>query len=257
MGILLEGIHVGYTQAPRKTILYGGHGIGKSTFAAGAPGTIFMDIEGGLSRIDCHSLPRIHDYKSCIESLRELYQEDHPYKTLAIDTLDVLETLVWAHVCSQNHVKTIDIIDWGKGYAIASDYWVVILKWLDALVAHREMEIILLAHLRVERLELPGVEAYDRYVPRLHRKALALFTEWADEVLFANRKIYTKEVKNGFDEKKSRALPVGIGDRMIYTSFDPSHEAKNRLGLPIEIPLDWALYQQARDDILKPQEKLP
>jgi len=46
-------INKGKQPGPRKILLYGEEGVGKSTFANGAPRTIFLDIEEGLRDIDC------------------------------------------------------------------------------------------------------------------------------------------------------------------------------------------------------------
>ena len=40
--------------------------------------------------------------------------------------------------------------------------------------------------------------------------------------------------KLGKEEKKA----VGGGDRVLYTEERPTHDAKNRLGLDYEIPMD-------------------
>ncbi|QOJ16318.1 MAG: AAA family ATPase [Phycisphaeraceae bacterium] len=81
---------------------------------------------------------------------------------------------------------------------------------------------------------------YDRYSPRLHKLASALVQEWADEVLFATYKVHTVKVDEGFNKAKHNG--VSTGERIIRTVERPAHVAKNRLGLPEEIPLDYRVY---------------
>ena len=49
---LLETITTGKAQQPPRIMIYGSEGVGKSTFAASAPGCIFVQTEDGLSEID-------------------------------------------------------------------------------------------------------------------------------------------------------------------------------------------------------------
>ena len=114
------------------------------------------------------------------------------------------------------------------------------LEGLSALRADRGMTAILIAHARIERFENPETESYDRYVPRLHRLASQVLQEWCDEVMFATFKVYTKQTDEGFDRKRNQG--IGTGERVLRTVERPSHLAKNRLGLPEEMPLDWNVY---------------
>jgi len=75
-------------------------------------------------------------------------------------------------------------------------------------------------------------------VPRLHKTASALVTEWCDEVLFATYKVFTKSTDEGFN--RTRAQGIGSGERVLRTVERPAHLAKNRLNLPDELPLIWA-----------------
>jgi hypothetical protein len=108
---------------------------------------------------------------------------------------------------------------------------------LTALRDERGMAIVLLAHAKVERFENPETESFDRYAPRLHKTARDMVIEWCDEVLFANYKVFTKATDEGFN--RTRVQGVGSGERILRTSERPSHLAKNRLGLPDELPLSW------------------
>ena len=49
---ILNTITKGKTPKPPIILLYGQEGVGKSTFAAKAPGTIFVPTEDGLNEID-------------------------------------------------------------------------------------------------------------------------------------------------------------------------------------------------------------
>ena len=64
----------------------------------------------------------------------------------------------------------------------------------------------------------------------------SLVQEWCDEVLFANYRVFTKSANEGFN--RTRSVAIGEGERVIYCCERPSFQAKNRLSLPPEIPMD-------------------
>jgi AAA domain len=237
---LLERVMSGRSPAPRRVMLYGTQGIGKSTFAAGAPRPVFIQTEDGLGEIDCDKFPVAASFDDAMRALSELYTEEHHYKTVVIDSLDWMERLIWAEVCRKKNVTSIEDIGYAKGYVFALTQWKELIEGLSALRSDRGMSVVLIAHARIERFENPETEAYDRYVPRLHKLAAAVVQEWCDEVLFATYKVYTRQTDEGFDRKRTQGL--GTGERVIRTEERPAHVAKNRLGLPEELPLDWNAY---------------
>ena len=83
---------------PRRLMLYGVHGIGKSTFAAEAPNAVFLPTEDGIADIDCESYPLSSCFDQFMHYLQELHDEEHDRSTLVIDSLDWLERLIWAEV---------------------------------------------------------------------------------------------------------------------------------------------------------------
>jgi len=64
---------------------------------------------------------------------------------------------------------------------------------------------------------------------------------WADALLFANfRTAVVKDEAKGGGE---RARGVGTGERVLYCEERAAFWAKNRYGLPAEIPLSWANFE--------------
>jgi hypothetical protein len=235
---IFTSILTGAKPGPRRMLVYGTAGIGKSTFATCAPSPIVIQTEDGLGEIDCHKFPVAQSFTEVMNALAALYQEDHRYRTVVIDSLDWLERLIHAEVCKNRQVPTIEDIGYGKGYAFAIQHWRDVLEGLGALRENNGMSVILIAHAKIERFENPETEPYDRFVPRLHKTAAAMVSEWCDEVLFASYKVFTKSTDEGFNQKRIQGL--GSGERVLRTTERPSHLAKNRLGLPDELPLIWA-----------------
>ncbi len=238
--MLMERIHAGRIDAPRRVVLYGVHGVGKSSWASCAPAPIFLPTEEGLNDLDVAKFPLLTRYADVLQAIDELYQSAHDFKTLVIDSADWLERLIWDDVCRKEQVESIEEIGYAKGYTFALDRWREVLAGIDALRRERAMHAVLIAHSKIERFESPETESYDRYSPKLHKHAAALVQEWADEVLFACYRVMTRATDEGFGKERTRGL--GTGERLLRTTERPAHLAKNRLDLPDELPLLWDAY---------------
>ena len=91
---LLKQVHSGKQPAPRRIVLYGTHGIGKSTWGSMAPKPIFIQTEDGLGEIACDKFPLARRFDDVMQALSELYTEEHSYRTVVVDSLDWLERLI-------------------------------------------------------------------------------------------------------------------------------------------------------------------
>lgn len=249
---MLESIKSGRENKPPRVMVYGQEGVGKSTFGASAPGAIFVQTEDGLGEIDCCKFPLAQNFGDVVAALTALRDEDHNFRTVVIDSLDWLERLIFDEVCKEFGVRSIEKADggYGKGYVDALVHWRKVLSLLDDLRNQRGMMVILVAHAKVERFEDPENMAYDRYAPRLHKHAASLISEWVDAVMFAMKRMRVS--KDG--DARAIASPIGAdgGERILRTNGSPACVAKNRFGLPNEIPLQWDAFLQAYQNSVAP-----
>jgi len=225
----------GLRQEPQRIVIYGPEAIGKSTLASQLPDPVFIDVEGSTSDLDVFRAPSPSSWRSLIDMTNEFITNHHGRKTLVIDTADWAERLCIAHICASNNLTALGgQEDYGRSYNLLETEWC---RWLDALsrVAASGMHICLLAHAKMRKFEVPDQEgAYDRWELKLERKSAAALKEWARCVLFLNYKTY---VVAG-DRKGDKAKGTG-GKRIIYTSHHPVWDAKNRIGLADELPLEF------------------
>ncbi len=237
---LMEHIQRGKTAQPPRILIYGVEGVGKSSWAAAAPDPVFISTEDGLGEIDTAKLPLCKDFDTVIAQLNAILAEQHGFHTLCIDSLDWLERLIWDAECAEYGAKNIERVDggYGHGYVIALTYWRKVISLLDRIRTERRMGVILIAHSKIETFQDPVNGPYDRYSPRLHKSACALVSEWVDGVLFASHRIRVGDGK---------ASPVGSGggERLLRTVGSPACVAKNRYGLPDELPLSWDAFASA------------
>lgn len=226
-------------KAPR-VMIYGPHGLGKTTFGAGAPSPIFILTEDGLGRLEVDHFPVATSFDDVVGAISSLYEEDHNFQTVVIDSLDWLDALIWNDINSKHDDKA---LAFGKGAVIAADYWRNILEGLNALREDKGMAVVLIAHAEIKRFDSPEVEPFDRYRPKLQERSSALVQEWCDAVLFTNFKTIVKKDDVGFNKTVSRGITTG--ERLVYTTEKPAYLAKNRYSLPESIPLEWSAFAEA------------
>ena len=237
---ILSTVTTGKKPVPVSCLIYGVDGIGKTTFASQAPNPIFIGTETGTLQLDVTRLPAPQNYAEFLQQVHALRLESHSYKTLVIDTLDWLEPLIWAQICSEAGVTSIEKVDggYGKGYTRALDYWRTILRALAVL--QRRMHVVLIAHALIKKFDDPEqLASYDRYLVALNEKAAMLVRQSVDVVLFANYKVKVINVREGAQGAKGKGK--GTAERVMFSETRPSFDAKNRFGLPFELPLDWKI----------------
>lgn len=234
----LANVSRGKQERPLRVIVYGVEGVGKTTFGAEAPKPIFLCAEDGTSHLDVARFPSPRSWMETIEAVRELLRGEHDFKTLVIDSLDWLEPLCWTHVCQTGGKASIEDFGYGKGYVLAVERWRELLTNLDLLVRNRRMNVVMVAHATVKRVDDPQAGAFDRYRMKLHEKTSDVLREWVDAVLFARHEVRVIE-RNGKPRGQSS------GARLLHTTWTAAYDAKNRFDLPETLPLSWEDFEAA------------
>jgi hypothetical protein len=193
-----------------------------------------MPIEDGSQEIDAPSLPLQADWQQIVETLDSLIEDHQGIKALIVDSLTAAQEKLFADICLEYQVKTIEKADggYGKGYVRATEKWRELLERFTMLRA-KGVAILLIAHSAVSRCVDPRLPEYDRLVPRLYQNAkgqgiMPQTVEFCDAVFCVAPDAFVA------DETKRRA--GGDGSRILYAQDRPAFLAKNRYQLPAEIP---------------------
>ena len=226
----------------------GTDGIGKSTFAAGAPDPIFICAEDGLRYISVDHFPVCETYSDVVQQIKTLGSQDHDYKTVVLDTTDATERLCQEQVKETHNIKTIEALGFGKGFTESYELFCHILRGLEALSVAKQMHVILLSHVQIRTFSDPEHEPYDRYELNTHKKVASYIRAWVDFNLFANHEFTTVKSGQGFNEKyRGKTFS---DNRYLFTQRTAAFDAKSRLQLPRRIELAWPSFVGACEQVV-------
>ena len=135
-----------------KFLVYGESGVGKTVFASTWPNPVFLDIDKGMASVnrEVHRIS-IDSWDDLVEATDFLANEEHPFKTVVLDSLNELQYLSMRNVIQsfpsirRSYDSLASISDYGK---MLDDFDKIVrfIKSMDtnvvfiAQVAQREFE---------------------------------------------------------------------------------------------------------------------
>lgn len=218
-----------------RLVAFGAEGIGKSTFASQFPDPLFIDLEGGTHQLDVARFPKPETWGDLLEEVDAVIAEPSVCKTLVIDTADRAEVLLTNAILEENGVDTIERVGggYGKGFTMLQERFIKdFLNRLDRVIA-KGVNVTILAHAIMRKLESPDDPPYDRWELKVSKKVAPVIKEWADILLFLNYDILVTQDDSGRNKAK------GSGKRMMHANHRPTYDAKNRYGLPDDMELSF------------------
>ena len=242
--ISLGSIVSGVQKEPFSIFLMGVPGVGKSTFAAGAPKPIFLDLESGTAHLPVKRW-HVRGYEQALRALDVLATQPHDFETVVLDGIGRLEE--WIHERVLLGTKWTSITEYGGGYGkgpeAALEHWKPVITRLRHLRERRGMHVILLGHVALKTYKNPFGADWERYVPKLQDKAASFIREIVGYVLFARFESFAVK-----DETDKRVRGMSSDARILHTQWNAAFDAKNRGDLPAELPLSWDAFESAVRD---------
>ena len=230
---LLDSLIATTKPAPPKMIVYGQPGIGKTTLAASAQ-SILIDCENGAGAVPgLTRTPYLESWPQMRQWLSEIASAPPAgAAAVSVDTIDWMIQRIIEHVVLDLDGKAPDDITNTLGTShggyfkareiVQNIVYRELLPMLNA-ITHNGMAVILLAHAANTKMTSP--EGYDLRLatPDLPAWIAPPFIEWADAILYATR---------ARDDPDCRILITEETNVVL---------AKNRYGLPRELPLTAAM----------------
>lgn len=252
MGISLSNLTVAKaSDLPPRILIYGPEKMGKTSLAAEFPDPIFLRIECGppegvdLPGWDIACKDDIYD------AIGELYNSDHDFKTVVIDSVSALERkVIWPSVLDTVTIQdgpragqkadNIEDYGFGKGYAYTLQIWEDIIDGMNSL-RQRGMSIIYIGHSVVTEFKDPMNATYSVYDIALQNavkvSAAARLKQEVDAILFINTdtRAEKEDPSNKFNK---RVIAKGGTSRWIHAEKSAGFSAGNRYDMPAKFPFD-------------------
>jgi hypothetical protein len=222
-----------------RVLCYGGDGVGKTRFAAGAPDPFFLDVNRGSLEYDVKRvIPET--WSETLEWIGAVERGVVNCKTLVIDSVSDLE-----HMGNMEFFPNSTIDKWDGGYGRGETY--ALTRWREMLSALERVwisgkAIILIGHMTVKHFDDPTQVGYDRYELAARQKIAGALRQWVDYVLFAKEHLDHQKIA------RDEVRPVTNGSRWLHTQRSPAFDAKSRgtTLFPERVLLSWDEFAKAR-----------
>ena len=240
----------------KRIVFYGAEGIGKSTLASQCPDPLFIDTEGSTTHMDVKRFEAPSSWQMLLDQVQYVIDNPTVCRTLVIDTADWAEQIEINDLCKKKGWDGLEGAGYGKGYQYSAEEFGKLLNKLTEVVK-RGVNVVITAHATLRKVELPEeMGAYDHWEMKTSKKVAPMIKEWADVVLFLNYQVNVVNT-DGKGAIKGKNKAQG-GRRVIHTNHTPFWDAKNRFGMPEELPLDYMsiapLFENGGQDFHKAPE---
>jgi DNA polymerase III delta prime subunit len=211
-------------------LLYGPHGIGKTTFANElTESTLFIATEEGQSFLECYH-QSCQTWKQYLEILEALRDSEDRYKAFAVDTVDNLYNHCAYFVGKKHGFDHASDEDWGKGYQLIREEFQ---RGLNRLLSFNK-GVVLISHSQDREIKT-RVSTITKTMPTMPGSARRVILPLVSVIIYAGFK-WVKDEKTG--EK--------IEKRVAIMKPSETLEAKDRTGrLPEVLPLRAARFIKA------------
>lgn len=223
--------------------IYGEGGTGKTTYACSFPDPLLIPTEVGYKDINVDHVPLVSTYLELlgvIDQLIKVEQGELPYSTIILDSADWVEPMIASDLVNEAFDT-----DYGKGAIETGMRFKRVIDGLRMLHEKHEVNIVIIAHAHTVTVHRPEGGEYDRWFPKLSKKACEFLIEGVDELgyVFFDTAVVTE--KTGFG--KERGVGHQTGERFIGYAPHGAWVAKNRFpakNVPQRIPLSHEEYSK-------------
>lgn len=221
-------------------LLYGAMKIGKTSLASMFPNAFFMSFEPGTKALEVYAsdVPRWEDAIALVDQLEE---GKHPFRTIVVDTIDIMYERAWDYICRKERIKDpADMNDYGATYKAIEDEFT---KLFMRIIFLEGCGCIFLSHDEEKEITLRDGSKVDRVQPTMHKRALKVVKATVD--IIANYAYYGKQrilkldgaeesvggqrLPNNFrttSGEKVSSIDMGKDEKEAYSNFIKGFENK-------------------------------
>jgi hypothetical protein len=232
---------------PFRAIIYGEKGVGKSTFGLNAPNPVFIDVEKSTRALfdkkgnKAKVFKGVKTFTHVREKIQKLIDSPKEFDTLVIDSADWVEQVLQVEILGVTGKNINNVLGgYGAGRSEVEARFRNLLGQLDLLQEKHGMNVIFTAHSKVKTVKDPDAgQDYDAFEMKCDDRINALLQEWSDMVLFARFETFAKVDEAG------KVKAATTGKHVMFTRKSAAYFAKNRYGLPPQLPVDYEAFAMA------------
>lgn len=245
---------------PQRVLVHGEPGVGKSTLAIRAaaapalliecyPESVGAGLEATLRASGGDATQRPRCLTDLLQLLQAIIGAQIPHRALILDGLSHLkgwveEVVLASQAPDKNGQKarTIEEVGggYGKGDRATEPHWRHLLSMLEQVRA-KGLQVWLVGHTSRVKVKAPEQAIdYEAAGPVPLAPISELLTGWSDLALFLRyeRTAYLKDGAGRAGAPQGRGKLAETGPRVIQTQADGAWFAKNRHGMPSQLPLE-------------------
>jgi hypothetical protein len=220
-------------------LLYGGQGVGKTSFAAQCKDNLLLAFEkgyNGIAGVYPAKIEKWPDFKAILQQLNKAEVRER-YKTVTFDTINIAYSLCERYICEQNDVDTIGKIPYGQGYTYLSNEFSNSIRRIVMM----DYGIIFLAHSKIKNIPGPNETQIETYAPSIPDRAQETVNALVDIIAYIKRDINE----------------TGEDIRTIITGPNPRILTKSRFKyLAPQFPLGYQNFVEAMNEAINIQERI-
>lgn len=195
-----------------------------STLVSQFDDVLFMATEWGLNALSVYA-QRVTSWQGFLNDLKEFAAGKHNYKTLAIDTVDILYKLCSEYKLGKLQVEHEGDLPFGKGYSMVDTEFQRVINRLTQL----PYGLVFISHSTEKEVDT-RMGKVKKIVPTLGKGANRFITGLVDIILYCENEPTKEKDEDG----------KIIYNRVMRTKPTSIYEAKDRTGiLPDTLPLDY------------------
>jgi hypothetical protein len=168
-------------------LVYGNPKIGKTTFVHSTyekEGALILATEKGYKALAGAFVMDVTNWANFMKVIRELKKPEvkERFKTIIIDTVDILWTYVEKFVLAKHNVDSISDIPYGQGWGELSSTFFEGLNSIEK----EGYNLAFISHATTKTEKIPGTKTeYEKYIPTIPKRGLAIVSKMVDNILFA------------------------------------------------------------------------
>ena len=107
---------------PKNFFIWGGSMSGKTYLARSFPDPIIINTDGNAKKVDTPSV-EVYTFENFIKVMAEIEEGNHTFKTVIIDLVDDIKTMLQTYICKKYNVENEADVPYGKAFADVKNTW--------------------------------------------------------------------------------------------------------------------------------------